>query len=91
MLQEFSFDLTFAHKDHLQGKKLKNVIDDYHFLTPGTTKTIRLKVIHDEFSEELDDGSKSFDNDTKVNKVFNNAEYKVSVIGYNPKTKLYQI
>ena len=55
------------------------------------TKTIKSKVIYDEINEELDDGSKIFENGTKVYKVSNDVQYKGSVIKYNPKTKLYQI
>ena len=80
MVWEFSFDLTFAHKENLQGKRLKHVIDDYHFLTPGMTKTIKSKVVHDEVDEELDDGSKRFENGSNVFKVFNNVEYKGSIV-----------
>ena len=75
---------------------MKHAIDDYHFLTPRTTKTIKLKAIHDDVDEELDDeelddGSKRFENGCKVFKFFNNVEYKGSVVGYNPKNKLYQV
>ena len=85
VVQEFSFHFIFV------GKKLKHAIDDYHLLIPGMTKTIKSKVVHDEVNEELDDGSKRFGYNSKVFKVFNNVEYKGNVVGYNPKTKIYQI
>lgn len=43
--QNFLFEITFAREDKIQRKKLKQAIDDYHFLTltPGTTKWIKSK------------------------------------------------
>ena len=38
--QDFSFEITFAREAQLQGKKLKQAIDDHHNLIPETTKAV---------------------------------------------------
>ena len=63
MSKQFLFEITFAREEQLQGKKLKKAIDDYHFLTPGTTKQIKLKALSSEENsalEGVDDGSKRY-------------------------------
>ena len=58
MVQNLSFNTKFAREHHLQGNKLKITIDNFHFLAPGTTKTIKSKIVNDidEINEDLDDG-----------------------------------
>ena len=56
--KDFKFKITFSCEQNLQGKKLKRAIDDYHHLTPGTTKQKRSKTSTDDndgISMELDD------------------------------------
>ena len=48
MATEFSFKITFAREEQLKGKKLKRAIDNYYFLTPGTTKQIKSKDVSSE-------------------------------------------
>ena len=91
---QFSFDITFAREEQLQGKKLKKAIDNYHFLTPGTTKLIKSKVSPPEEEDELedvDDGSKRFPIGFKVYKMFENIPFKGKVTGYDSNNKLYHI
>lgn len=42
-LEDLFFSITFTPERKLTKKKLKHVINNYHFLTPGTTKNIKLK------------------------------------------------
>ena len=46
------FKITFACKEPSQGKKLRGAIDNYHDLTSGTTKQIRLKQHDDDSNDE---------------------------------------
>ena len=55
VVPQFSFNITFAREEQLQDKKLKKAIDDYHFLTPGTTKHIKSKISSSEEESGLDD------------------------------------
>ena len=57
-----NFKITFACAEPMDGKKLKQAIDDYHNLTPGTTKRIRDKYPDDDGN---DDGV-SFDLDNRT-------------------------
>ena len=72
---KFLFDITFAREENLQGKKLKRAINDFHFLTPGTTKHVKSKLPtakeeEDPDMKEVDDGSKRFDIGFNVYKMF---------------------
>lgn len=65
----------------MQEKKLKQVINDYHFLTPGTTKWIKSKDPDEvpelnEVSTELDDQSNKFEIGFPVYKAFDNIKHK---------------
>ena len=70
--------------------ELKKAIDDYHNYAPGTTKRIKSKP--ERTDEELEvinlPSEKRYDVNTKIFKVFDGAEYKGSVTGYNTQTKL---
>ena len=81
-----NFKITFACAEPMDGKKLKRAIDDYHDLTPGTTKQIRDKYPADDddddgVSFDLDDRTKRFDIGFTIYKVFDNREYKGKIIG----------
>ena len=49
---DMKFKITFACEEPLQEKKLKRSIDDYHDLTPGTTKQIHDKHSDDDSDDE---------------------------------------
>ena len=92
--KELSFEITFAREPNLKGKKLKQAIDDFHFLTPGTTKRIKSKVPEPEEDEALtdvDDGSERYKLGSKVYKLFKGVPYTGTIIGYDATHKLYQI
>ena len=91
---DFSFEITFAREEKLTGKKLKRAIDDYHFLTPGTTKRIKSKDVsseEDEIDTDVDDGSERFKIGFKIYKLFDGIPYKGTVVGYDETNKLYKI
>ena len=76
--KEFLFKITFAQEPNLKGKKLKQAIDDFHFLTPGTTKRIKSKVPEQSGNEALtdvNDGSKRYKLGSKVYKLFKGVPY----------------
>ena len=52
MAADMKFKITFACKEPSQGKKLRGAIDNYHDLTSGTTKQIRLKQHDDDSNDE---------------------------------------
>ena len=92
----FLFKITFAPEDKLKGKQLKQAIDYCHFLLPGTTKRIKLKVTTTEPDEnevtlELDDRSDRFEIGMPLYKEFNKVEHKRKIIGYNLKHQLYEV
>ena len=91
--KDFKFKITFSCKQNLQGKKLKCAIDNYHYLTPGTTKRIKSKPAKDDegISTELGDRSTHFKLDFQILKVFSNKDYKVKIIGYDLKNQLYNV
>ena len=94
MANDFSFEITFAREEQLKGKKLKQAIDDYHFLTPDTTKRIKLKDVsseEDEIDTNVDDGSERFKIGFRIYKLFNGTQYKGTVVGYDETNKLYKI
>merc|ERR1739836_233769 len=75
---------------------LKRAIDDYHDLTPGTTKRICDKYPDDDgdddgVSFDLDNRTKRFDIGFPIYKVFDNKEYKGKIIGYDSQHQLYQV
>merc|ERR1739836_31302 len=75
---------------------LKRAIDDYHDLTPGTTKRICDKYPDDDgdddgVSFDLDNRTKRFDIGFPIYKVFDNKEYKGKIIGYDSQHRLYQV
>ena len=91
---KFSFEITFACKPQLQGKKLKQAIDDFHFLAPGTTKNTKSKppVSNEEPDiSDVDDGSKRFEIRFKVYKLFDGVPFTGKVVGYDATHRLYQI
>ena len=53
MEKDFKFKITFSCEKNLQGEKLKHSIDDYHYLTPGTTKRIKSKPSKDDDDEGI--------------------------------------
>ena len=63
MAADMKFKTTFACKEPLQGKKLKHAIDDYHDLTPGTTKQVCDKHPND----DSDDEGVFYDLDDRIN------------------------
>ena len=78
---DMNFKITFACAEPIDGKKLKRAIDDYHDLTPGTTKRICNKYSDDDgndngLSFELDNRTKRFDIGFLIYKVFDHKEYK---------------
>ena len=95
MEKDFKFKITFSCEKNLQGKKLTRAIDDYHYLTPSTTKQIKSKLFNDDgdegISTKLDDQSDYFNIAFKILKVFDNGEYKGKIIGYDSKNWLYQV
>ena len=94
MSKQFSFEITFAREEQLQGKKLKKAIDDYHFLTPGTTKRIKSKAPSSEENsalEGVDDGSKRYPIGFKIYKLFDGVPFTGTIVGYDANHKLYQI
>ena len=63
MEKDLKFKITFSCEEHLYRKKLKCAIDDYHYLTSGTTKRTKSKPSKDNdesISIELDDQSTRF-------------------------------
>ena len=92
--KDFKFKITFSCEQNIQGKKLKRAIDDYHYLTPGTTKQTKSKPSDDNnkgISMELDNQSPHFKLGFQVFKVFDNEEYKGKIIGYDSKHRLYEV
>ena len=90
--KNFKFKITFSCKQNLQGKKLKCAIDDYHYLTPGTTKRTKSKPAkyHGEcISTKLDDRYTCFKLGFQIYKVFGNKEYKGKIIWYDSNNRLY--
>ena len=65
MTEKFLFDITLAKDSHLTGNKLKKAIDDYHYLTPGTTKREKSKTLEDTQPEQ--DGV-SYEQDDRTNR-----------------------
>ena len=57
-----NFKITFARAEPMDGKKLKQAIDDYHDLTPDTTKRICDKYPDD----DVNDNGVSFDLDNRT-------------------------
>ena len=82
---DFSFSITFAPEKKLLGAKLKKDMDDYYGYTPGTTKHIKSKPVSDSDLKDVDDGTKRYEEGTKIFKIFNDVEYKGTVTGYDPK------
>ena len=73
---------------------MKCAIDDYHHLTPGTTKRIKSKLSKDDdegISTELDDQSTHFELGFQILKVFGKEEYKGRIIEYDLKNRLYNV
>lgn len=85
------FFIMFAPQKNLLGEKLKKSMDDYNGYAPKTTKTIKSKPLPDLDLRGVDDETTRFPVGTKIFKVFNDVEYKVSVTGYDHKKKLYHI
>lgn len=87
VVPQFLFNITFAREEQLQGKKLKKAIDDYHFLTPGTTKRVKSKVSSSEEEEsdleDVDNGLKRFPIGFKVYNLFEGVPFKGKVTGYD--------
>ena len=54
--KDMNFKITFARAEPMDGKKLKQAIEEYHNLTPGTTKRIR-----DKYPDDGGDDGVSFD------------------------------
>ena len=78
--KDFKFKITFSCEQNLQGKKLKRAIDNYHYLTSGTTKRTKLKPAKDDeegISNELDDWSTHFKLGFQIYKVFDNTKGKL--------------
>lgn len=71
--EELSFPITFTLESKLTGKKLKRTIDDYHSLTPGTTKNIKSKPMPNIMSN-VDDGTTCNHVGTKIYNVFSGVE-----------------
>ena len=95
VVPQFSFDITFAREEQLQGKKLKKAIDDYHCLTPGTTKRVKSKISSPETEElgldDVDDGSQRFPLGFKVYKLFEGVPFTGKITGYDSNNRLYHI
>ena len=86
--EDMKFKITFAKAEPMDNKKLKRAIDDYHDLSPGTTKRIKDKYPDDDadddgISFDLDDRTKRFDVGFPIYKMFDNKEYKGKIIGYD--------
>ena len=86
--KDMNFKITFARAEPMDGKKLKQAIDDYHDLTPGTTKRICDKYPDDDgdddgVSFDLGDRTKRFNIGFPIYKVFDNKEYKEKIIEYD--------
>ena len=83
------FDITLAKDSHLTGNKLKKAIDDYHYLTPGTTKRVKSKPLEDTqpeqdgFSYEQDDRIDRHKIGTKIYKHFGDKLYAGEVASYD--------
>ena len=90
-MNPFSFSITFAPEKKLLGAKLKKAMDNYYGYTPGTTKNINSKPVSDYDLQDVDDGTKRYEDGTKIFKIFNDVEYKGTITGYDPKKKLYHI
>ena len=92
--QDFSFKITFAWEEQLKRKKLKLAINDYQNLVPGTTKRRKPKTGEDEdvkSNTDLDDGFKQFKIGFKIYKLFDGVAHIGTVIGYNPRERMYHI
>ena len=63
---------------------MKRIIAGYHYLTPGTTKHMKLKLSDD-------DQSGYFKVCFTIYKVFHDKEYKGKIIRYDSKHQLYQV
>ena len=92
--QDFSFQITFAREAQLQGKKLKQAIDDHYNSIPGTTKRTKSKSANDdgvELNIDLDDGSKRFEIGFKFHKLFVGVAHIGIVDGYDPRDRMYHV
>ena len=56
------FSITFAPERPITGKKLWHAIDDYHHLSPGTTKKVKSKHLEEPADDmrDVDDNSTRF-------------------------------
>ena len=92
--QDFSFEITFARKTQLKGKKLKHAIDDYHNLVPGTTKRTKSKPADDddiELNTDVDDGSERFKIGFRIHKLFDGVAHIGAIDGYDPRDRMYHV
>ena len=68
---------------------LKKTMDNIYGYDPGTTKTIQSKLLPDLDLKDVDDETTRLWVSTKIFKVLNDVEYKVSITGNDHKKKLY--
>lgn len=93
-VENFSFELTFAREQQLKGRKLKQAIDDYHNLTPGTTKRTKSKAEDDEDVElntDLYDASERLKTGFKIYRAFDGIIYTGEIAAYDPRDRMYHI
>ena len=93
-VENFSFEITFAREQQLKGRKLKQAINDYHNLAPGTTKCSKSKAGDEDdvkLNTDLDDGLERFRTGFKIYRPFDGIAYTGTVEGYNPRDRMYHI
>ena len=92
---KFDFEITYSREANLQGKKLKGAIDDYNCLAPGTTKRTKSAINDDDDGDEVsledDDRTARLPIGFTISKVFDGVKFKGKVIGYDHKSRFYQI
>ena len=84
-MENFSFEISFARKQQLKGRKLKQAINDYHNLEPNTKKRTKSKAEEDEEVElntDLDDGSERFKVGFKIYKSFDGVAYNGTIVSW---------
>ena len=94
MEKDFSFEITFVCEAQLQGKKLKQAINNHYNLIPGTTKRTKSKSANGddvELNTDLDDESKRFEIGFKIHKLFDGVAHIGIVDGYDPRDRMYHV
>ena len=75
----------------MPGAKLMKEMDAYYGYKPGTIQNIKSKPVSDSDLQDVDDGTKQYEEGMKIFKIFNDVKYKGPVTVYDPKKKLYHV